>query len=140
MESSTLLPWAPTSWAYRRNVAARVKKVTETQALPTLRKAGIRVLVHGWRKVRGRWQLREVDLSTANGIGRATLERIAAQAAANRASGERLLAEGRPIWEQFPRYTAKGILREMMKRNLPTGRPAPSIRRMHELLKRLRAE
>ena len=45
------------------NVSKRVAKITESEALPILRKAGIRVLVHGWRKVRGRWQLREVDLS-----------------------------------------------------------------------------
>ena len=45
------------------NVAARVRKLTDSPALPVLRKAGIRVLVHGWRKVRGRWQLREVDVS-----------------------------------------------------------------------------
>lgn len=45
------------------NVAARVRKLTDSPALPILRKAGIRVLVHGWRKVRGRWQLREVDVS-----------------------------------------------------------------------------
>jgi len=45
------------------NVSARVAKITESEALPILRKAGIRVRVHGWRKVRGRWRLREVDLS-----------------------------------------------------------------------------
>lgn len=45
------------------NVAARVAKITESPALPILRKAGIRVLVHGWRKSKGRWALREVDLS-----------------------------------------------------------------------------
>lgn len=45
------------------NVAARVKKITESAALPVLRKAGIRIHVHGWRKSRGRWVLREVDLS-----------------------------------------------------------------------------
>lgn|SRR6516164_11646408 len=45
------------------NVSARVAKITESEALPILRNAGIRALVHGWRKVRGRWQLREVDLS-----------------------------------------------------------------------------
>jgi len=44
-------------------VSARVRKLTDSPALPILRKAGIRVLVHGWRKVRGRWQLREVELS-----------------------------------------------------------------------------
>lgn len=45
------------------NVAHRVQKITDSEALPILRKAGIRVLVHGWRKSRGRWVLREVDLS-----------------------------------------------------------------------------
>lgn len=52
------------------NVAARVRKITDSPALPVLRKAGIRVLVHGWRKVRGgRWRLREVDLSCTGGTG-----------------------------------------------------------------------
>jgi hypothetical protein len=45
------------------NVSKRVAKITESDALPILRKAGVRVLVHGWRKSRGRWRLREVDLS-----------------------------------------------------------------------------
>ena len=45
------------------NVAARITKITESEALPILRRAGIRVLVHGWAKREGRWQLREVDLS-----------------------------------------------------------------------------
>jgi hypothetical protein len=45
------------------NVAKRVTKLTESEALPILRRAGVRVLVHGWRKLRGRWTLREVDLS-----------------------------------------------------------------------------
>jgi hypothetical protein len=45
------------------NVSARVAKITESEALPILRKAGIGVLVHGWRKVRGRWRLREIELS-----------------------------------------------------------------------------
>lgn len=45
------------------NVAKRVTKITDSAALPILRKAGIRVLVHGWRKSKGRWKLREVDLS-----------------------------------------------------------------------------
>jgi hypothetical protein len=44
------------------NVAARVKKLEASSALPVLRAAGIRVLVHGWRKSEGRWQLREVAL------------------------------------------------------------------------------
>jgi hypothetical protein len=46
------------------NVAARVKKITDSKALPILRAAGIRVLVHGWRRnSKGRYELREVDLS-----------------------------------------------------------------------------
>lgn len=46
------------------NMAARVSKLTESLALPILRKAGVRILVHGWRKnAKGRWTLREVDLS-----------------------------------------------------------------------------
>lgn len=47
------------------NAAARVNKITESDALPILRKASIRVVVHGWRKSRpsGTWVCREVDLS-----------------------------------------------------------------------------
>lgn len=46
------------------NVASRVAKVTDSPALPAMREAGWRVLVHGWRKgSNGRWALREVDVS-----------------------------------------------------------------------------
>lgn len=45
------------------NLASRVRKVTESEALPILRKVGIRVVCHGWGKRKGRWQLREVDVS-----------------------------------------------------------------------------
>lgn len=45
------------------NVSARINKITDSEALPVLRKAGVRVLVHGWKKVKGQWTLREVDLS-----------------------------------------------------------------------------
>ncbi|MEY4760669.1 MAG: hypothetical protein RLZZ200_525 [Pseudomonadota bacterium] len=46
------------------NVASRVAKIAESDAAPHLRKAGIRILVHGWRKnSKGRWELREVDCS-----------------------------------------------------------------------------
>ncbi len=45
-------------------VAARVKKITEAASLPTIRKAGWRIFVHGWRKnAAGRYVLRVVDLS-----------------------------------------------------------------------------
>ena len=46
------------------HVADRVKKITEADALPHLREAGWRIVVHGWRKdSKGKYQLREVDLS-----------------------------------------------------------------------------
>ena len=46
------------------NVAARVKKITDADALPHLREAGWRILVHGWTKrANGKYELREVDLS-----------------------------------------------------------------------------
>jgi hypothetical protein len=45
------------------NVAARITKITEHPNLAAIRKGGIRLLVHGWRKSKGRWKLREVDVS-----------------------------------------------------------------------------
>lgn len=45
------------------NMAARVKKIAESEAVGDVRKAGWRVVVHGWRKVGNRYQLREVDVS-----------------------------------------------------------------------------
>jgi carbonic anhydrase len=46
------------------NVASRVTKIAEHPNVGAVRKAGIRILVHGWRKnAAGRWQLREVDCS-----------------------------------------------------------------------------
>jgi hypothetical protein len=67
-------------------------------------------------------------------IGRAILERLAAQAAANRAAGDRLRAEVRAVWEQHPELTAKQVLKRM------TRQPLPSVRRVQEILKDLRAE
>lgn len=51
-----------TSWA---NVSARVKKITDSEHIGAIREAGIRVVVHGWRKnpKTNRWEVREVDLS-----------------------------------------------------------------------------
>ena len=43
----------------RSNVAARVKKITDSPLLPLVREAGIRVLVHGWDADK----LKEIDLS-----------------------------------------------------------------------------
>jgi hypothetical protein len=46
------------------NVSSRIKKIAESDDMPTIRKAGWRILVHGWRKdAKGRWVLREVDCS-----------------------------------------------------------------------------
>lgn len=46
------------------NVSARVKKITDSDHIAAIRKAGIGVMVHGWAKrANGRYELREVDLS-----------------------------------------------------------------------------
>lgn len=45
------------------NVSSRIRKIQDSDALAHLRKANIRVLVHGWKKVGRRWRLREVDIS-----------------------------------------------------------------------------
>lgn len=51
-----------TSWA---NVSDRVKKITDSEHIGAIREAGIRVVVHGWKKnpKTNRWEVREVDLS-----------------------------------------------------------------------------
>jgi len=46
------------------NVASRIKKMTDTEALHTMRKAGWTIQVWGWRKgSHGRWEVRIEDLS-----------------------------------------------------------------------------
>lgn len=45
------------------NVAARVTKIADSPLVGLVRQAGIRILVQGWRKAKGRWQVREVDVS-----------------------------------------------------------------------------
>lgn len=46
------------------NVSARVKKIADAQYTGAIRKAGIRILVWGWRKdSKGKWGLKEVDCS-----------------------------------------------------------------------------
>lgn len=51
-----------TSWT---NVTARAKKIAESEALPHLRKAGWKILIHGWRKnaKSNRYELKTVDVS-----------------------------------------------------------------------------
>ena len=46
------------------NVSARVAKITASEHLPALRRAGWRLVVHGWgRGSNGKYRLREVDVS-----------------------------------------------------------------------------
>ena len=45
------------------NVSARAKKIAENDTTGKLRDAGVKLVIHGWRKVKGRWQVREVDVS-----------------------------------------------------------------------------
>jgi hypothetical protein len=46
------------------DAAERVRKISDSPALPHLRKAEITILVHAWRKNSvGKWVLREIDLS-----------------------------------------------------------------------------
>ena len=48
----------------RTNVSARVKKIAENEYTPDIRKAGVRLEVHGWAKgTNGRWACRIVDVS-----------------------------------------------------------------------------
>ena len=45
------------------NVSARVKKIAGNPITDVIRKANIRIHVHGWRKSKNRWVLRMVDIS-----------------------------------------------------------------------------
>lgn len=45
------------------SVSKRVKKIEDNPALPDMRAAGWTILVWGWRKVKNKWQFREVDIS-----------------------------------------------------------------------------
>jgi hypothetical protein len=51
-----------TSWG---NVSSRVKKIAETNAVPYIRAAGWKIIVHGWRKnpKTNRYELKEIDIS-----------------------------------------------------------------------------
>lgn len=71
-------------------------------------------------------------MKTAEEIGRATLERLAAQTAANRAAGDALRAELRAVWQ--PGMTAKQVIARLSRC------PLPSVRRVQEILRGLRAE
>jgi hypothetical protein len=45
------------------NTSARVKKITESEHIGIVRDAGIRVEVHGWRKLKSGWAPKIIDLS-----------------------------------------------------------------------------
>lgn len=45
------------------NMSARIKKISEHENVSAVRKANIRILVHGWHKVKNRWVMKEVDIS-----------------------------------------------------------------------------
>lgn len=45
------------------NVSARIEKITANEHIGAVRKAGMRVEVHGWRKLKSGWSPRIIDLS-----------------------------------------------------------------------------
>jgi hypothetical protein len=47
----------------RGNISSRVKKIEEAEALEAVRKAGWRIVVQGWGKLKQGWCLKEVELS-----------------------------------------------------------------------------
>ena len=51
-----------TSWA---NVSARAKKIAESPHVDSVRKAGWKILIHGWRKNKktNRYELKALDVS-----------------------------------------------------------------------------
>jgi carbonic anhydrase len=51
-----------TSWA---NVSARVKKIAESEHVAAVRKAGWKIIVHGWKKnaKTNRYELKQIDCS-----------------------------------------------------------------------------
>ena len=44
------------------NASSRVKKIKEHENYPIVVAAGIKIEVHGWRKVKNRWQPRIIEL------------------------------------------------------------------------------
>jgi len=45
------------------NISARVKKIAENEHIGRVRKANWRIEVHGWRKIKNRWEVKVVDVS-----------------------------------------------------------------------------
>jgi hypothetical protein len=46
-----------------KNMRARVRKISESDAIGDVRDAGWTVLVHGWVKRNNRWVMQELDIS-----------------------------------------------------------------------------
>jgi len=44
------------------NVSARIKKILEHENYQIVLESGIKIEVHGWHKVKNRWQVRIVEL------------------------------------------------------------------------------
>lgn len=47
----------------RSNMSSRIKKIAEHENVAAVRKAGIKILIHGWDKPDRVYRLKEVDLS-----------------------------------------------------------------------------
>ena len=45
------------------NMYARIKKITDHVNLPFVREANFKIEVHGWAKVKNRWQVKIKDIS-----------------------------------------------------------------------------
>jgi len=45
------------------NVAKRVQKIADSDKVAACRDAGWKIEVHGWKKVKNRWQVRVIDVS-----------------------------------------------------------------------------
>jgi carbonic anhydrase len=45
------------------NIASRINKISLHPNLAAVRKAGLRIEVHGWKNTKGKWSVRREDLS-----------------------------------------------------------------------------
>jgi hypothetical protein len=46
----------------RANVAARVKKIAESEHLPAILRAGWKIEVHGWGKLKEGWTCKVIEI------------------------------------------------------------------------------
>lgn len=47
----------------KKNMSARIQKISDSETVSAVREAGIAINVHGWEKRAGRWQLSVKDCS-----------------------------------------------------------------------------